>query len=231
MKRYEIINKKNKREIVLLKSKPCVWGKCSFCDYIEDNCTDDYEMDKLNRDILNNVTGIYSSLEVINSGSVFELTEVTLKRIKNIVESKNIKTLYFESYYGYKNKLEELRQYFQTNIVYKCGIETFDNDFRNNILNKNVHFGNPSEVAKYFDSICLMVGVKGQTKDMIERDIDYLTKYFRYGCINIYNNNSTNIEADFELIEWFKGKFKYLEENKYIDILWSNTDFGVGVSV
>lgn len=35
--RYNVIDNKNNREIVLLKSFPCVWGKCAFCDYIEDN--------------------------------------------------------------------------------------------------------------------------------------------------------------------------------------------------
>ena len=37
MERYSRILEKDKREIVLLKSRPCIWGKCSFCDYIEDN--------------------------------------------------------------------------------------------------------------------------------------------------------------------------------------------------
>ena len=34
MDRYSEITNKNQREIVLLKAFPCVWGKCSFCDYI-----------------------------------------------------------------------------------------------------------------------------------------------------------------------------------------------------
>ena len=35
--RYSKIVKKNPREIVLLKGKPCIYGKCNFCNYIEDN--------------------------------------------------------------------------------------------------------------------------------------------------------------------------------------------------
>ena len=35
-RRYSRITQKHPREICLLRSFPCVWGKCSFCDYIED---------------------------------------------------------------------------------------------------------------------------------------------------------------------------------------------------
>ncbi len=55
-----------------------------------------------------------------------------------------------------------------------------------------------------------------------------LAKYFKYGCINIFIDNTTNIKADNELIEWFREKYGYLEENPNIEILWNNTDFGVG---
>ena len=37
MERYSRITDKNRREIVLLRAFPCAWGKCTFCDYIEDN--------------------------------------------------------------------------------------------------------------------------------------------------------------------------------------------------
>ena len=41
MDRYSKIINKNSREIVLLKAFPCVWGKCSFCDYIDDKETEE----------------------------------------------------------------------------------------------------------------------------------------------------------------------------------------------
>ena len=40
MERYSRITEKNQREIVLLRAFPCAWGKCTFCDYIEDNGRD-----------------------------------------------------------------------------------------------------------------------------------------------------------------------------------------------
>ena len=46
--RYSKIENKNKREIVLLKSFPCKYGKCKFCNYIEDNSTDELEINKIN---------------------------------------------------------------------------------------------------------------------------------------------------------------------------------------
>ena len=56
MERYNRITNKNFREIVLLKAKPCAWGKCRFCDYIDDNSENIPEMVRLNREVLSHVT-------------------------------------------------------------------------------------------------------------------------------------------------------------------------------
>ena len=80
--RYSKIVKKNPREIVLLKGKPCIYGKCTFCNYIEDNSTDEELNNKINLEVLERITGEFEALEVINSGSVFELPEITLKKIR-----------------------------------------------------------------------------------------------------------------------------------------------------
>ena len=79
--RYSKITDKNQREICLLKAFPCAWGKCAFCDYIEDNSWDEAGMIALNNQVLNLVTGEYGVLEVINSGSCFELPKETLNKI------------------------------------------------------------------------------------------------------------------------------------------------------
>ncbi len=39
-----------------------------------------------------------------------------------------------------------MREYFEIPVVFKIGVETFDNDFRNNILNKNANFKTPQDV-------------------------------------------------------------------------------------
>lgn len=230
MNRYSReVGKARRRELVLLKGKPCVWGKCAFCDYIEDNSIDEDEMYRINSETLQLVTGEFKALEVINSGSVFELDKRTLKEIKRVVEEKGIELLYFESYYAYRKRLGEMREYFGIPIVVKCGIETFDDEFRNKVLNKGIHIDNISDVSDYFDSICLLVGVKGQKKESISRDIEILIKNFKYGCVNIFNDNSTPVKADRELIKWFDREYGDMLRGMYnVDYLVRNTDFGVG---
>ncbi|HIT06546.1 MAG TPA: radical SAM protein [Candidatus Scybalocola faecipullorum] len=228
MDRYSKITNKNVREIVLLKAFPCAWGKCAFCDYIDDNSKDEQAMVRLNSEVLKNVTGEFGVLEVIDSASCFELPKATLEEIRNIIREKHISKLFFESHWIYRKKLQQMRDYMGIPVVYKIGIETFDNDFRENVLNKHADFKTPEEVAAYFDSPCLMVGIQGQTKEMIDRDIEILKTYFKLGTINIYTNNTTPIRRDDELVAWFAQKYKYLDDDPSVEVLWQNTDFGVG---
>lgn len=228
MDRYNKITNKNNREIVLLRSFPCIWGKCSFCDYIDDNGRDEDELNKLNKEVLDNVTGEFGVLEVINSGSCFEIPKETMNYIKKIVDDKKIKLLFFESHWCYRNRLDEIRNFFNVPIIFKIGIETFDYDFRNNFLNKNAKFKDPKEVSENFQSVCLMVGIKGQTKEMIKKDIEILLENFKYGTINVFVNNTTSIKRDEELVQWFRKEYRYLDEHPTIEVLYHNTDFGVG---
>lgn len=67
----------------------------------------------------------------------------SLKYIKDIELDKGIKTLCFESGYSYRYRLSEITDYFEgIDIVFKCGIETFNDNFRNGYLNKGVYFNN-----------------------------------------------------------------------------------------
>ena len=228
MERYNRITNKNQREIVLLKAKPCVWGKCRFCDYIADNSRDIPAMVKLNREVLSRVTGEFGVLEVIDSASCFELPQETLEDIHRVIQEKHICKLFLESHWIYRNRLDEMRQFFGIPIVYKIGVETFDEDFRENYLNKHADFKSPEEVAALFDSPCIMVGIKGQTRDMIRRDMEILKKYFALGTVNVYTNNTTDVKADSELIAWFREEFGYLADDPAVEVLFENTDFGVG---
>lgn len=228
MIRYSEIPQKQAREIVLLKGGPCVWGRCAFCDYIEDNDPDPAACARLNREVLSQVTGKYRALEVINSASVFELPKETLEDIRRLTKEKAITRLFFECYWSYRERLEEMRTFFGLPIVFKCGIETFDDDFRNRVLKKGIVFQSPQEVARYFDSVCLLVGVQGQTREMIDRDMEILLAHFPYGCVNLFQNNSTPIKRDEELVRWFCEKYRFLQDNPNIDVLLENTDFGVG---
>lgn len=228
MDRYSEVTNKNVREIVLLKGFPCIWGKCSFCDYILDNSTSEEEINKINFEVLENITGKYKVLEVINSGSCFELPKATLLKIKEIIKEKNIEKLFLESHWAYKNKIQEMRDFFEIPIIFKIGVESFDYEFRNTFLNKNAKFKSIDELKKYFDSPCMMVGIKGQTKEMIDNDMEIVLNNFDHATINVFVNNSTNLERDDELVKWFIKKYKFLDENPKIEVLYNNTDFGVG---
>ena len=65
MDRYSKITNKNQREIVLLKGYPCVWGKCRFCDYIDDNSRDLEAMRALNQEVLSHITGEFGVLDIM----------------------------------------------------------------------------------------------------------------------------------------------------------------------
>lgn len=226
--RYSRITEKNRREICLLRGFPCKWGKCAFCDYIEDNGRDGQAMEELNRQVLSRVTGEFRVLEVINSGSCFELPEGTLQDIAGVIKEKHIEKLFFESHWMYRRRLDEMRRRMPVPVLFKIGVETFDRDFRERVLNKHADFQSPQEVAEYFDSPCLMVGIKGQTKEMISHDIDCLKKYFQLGTVNVYNNNTTPIRRDEELVRWFMEEYSWLREDPAVEVLYEITDFGVG---
>jgi len=226
--RYSFIENKTKREIVLLKGSPCRWGKCSFCDYTEDNSSDETSNASLNETVLGKVTGRYGVLEVINSGNIFELPGRTLNRIKQVIDEKGIHTLFFESHWIYRKKIQSMRDFFGIRTIVKTGLESFNRDFRENVLRKGFDYDQIDEVKEYFDSVCLLVAVKGQTRDMIERDIALAMEHFNHFTVNIYVENSTKIQPDYELRKWFSEKYSFLDELKKCDVLWVNTDFGVG---
>lgn len=106
MERYSIIHNKFPREFVLLQGTGCRWGRCSFCDYHTDVSDNPFE---INRAVLELVTGEYGVLDIINSGSCFELDDQTIALIQRIVQEKKIHTLWFEVHWMYRHRLEEFR--------------------------------------------------------------------------------------------------------------------------
>ncbi|MGL4904964.1 MAG: radical SAM protein, partial [Cetobacterium sp.] len=76
-------------------------------------------------------------------------------------------------------------------------------------------------------SICLLICVKGQTKEMIKKDIELGLKYFKSITINIFINNGTIVERDEELVKWFVQEYSYLQEDSRVELLIDNKDLGV----
>lgn len=230
MNRYSKITNvhKYKREIVLLKSRPCAYGKCTFCDYILDNSRNIDEINSINFEVLEKVTGEFGRLEIINSGNVFELPQATKNRIKEIVKEKNIKLLFVEAHWMYKDHLHKIKDIFETEIFIKTGLESFDDNFREKILNKGFYHDSSNQLSQLFDSVCLLIGVQGQTKEVIKKDIEIAKQYFNHTTLNLYMDNTTPIKADIELKKWFLEEYKDLFNDPQFEILVDNTDFGVG---
>ncbi len=230
MERYGVINEKRKREIVLLRGKGCVYRKCVFCDYYADGCRDEDENFKLNKSVLDKVTGVYGDLEVINSGSVFELDGKTLEYIKEVCARVGIMTLHFEAHYLYRAKIPALRNAFENfDLKMKLGLETFEYDVRENYLKKGIDCRDVKEICHGFDEANFLFGIKGQTKESMERDILLGLDNFERICINIMNENSTSVQPDKDVIRIFTEEIypKYKDDYR-MDILINNTDFGVG---
>ena len=86
--RYSVIEKKNPREILLLRGRGCGWRRCSFCDYHLDFSKNEEENYRLNKKELEKISGCYGKLEVINSGSFPELDERTIEDIRTVCGKK-----------------------------------------------------------------------------------------------------------------------------------------------
>lgn len=229
MQRYAEITSKLPREIVLLKGLPCVWSKCTFCDYIDDNTTDQALIERVANQELSKITGKHRRLEVINSGSIQELTPTVLNRIRDLLLQLQIEEFICESYWSYRKQWDRTRAFFEIPTRIKLGVETFDYHVRNVVLNKAMPFDSPDDVARLTDTICLMVGVKGQTQDMVRRDVEILLDKFSFGCVNLFTANAKSDGLmDEDIKAWFEEEFAWLNDHPTIEILGHNTDFGVG---
>ena len=227
MDRYSVITTKMPREFILLQGTGCRWRKCTFCDYHEDVSCHPFE---INREVLNQVTGEYGVLDVINSGSAIELDEESLKMLQQIIREKKIHTVWFEMHYMYRNKLTDFASRFApATVKFRCGIETFDPNLRT-AWNKGIRPDVTAEdVAKYFQGVCLLCCTQGETREHIVRDIALAKKYFEYFSINLFCNNHTSVQRDENLAQWFeKNIYPEIKNEPQIEVLLNNTDLGVG---
>lgn len=230
MERYSVITEKRPREIVLLRGSGCVYKRCAFCDYYFDSDRSEAANYALNRAVLSRVTGEYGDLEVINSGSVFELDDRTLDDIRDLCTRKHIVSLHFEAHYLYRDCIVALRKRFAPiALKMKLGLETFDYTFRENVLQKGIPEHDPAVIAAGFDEANLLFGLSGQSADSMRFDIDTGLQFFEHLCINIMCENTTSMRPDKTVIDSFlREVYPQIKENPRIDILLKNTDFGVG---
>lgn len=232
MERYSVIRGKNPREIVLLRGSGCQWRRCRFCDYHLDFCKDAEKNYQLNAQVLAHVTGELGRLEVINSGSFCDLDEKTLLLIRQICVEKSITNIHFECHWMHRDLVEEFRKFWQEKgitLTLKIGVETFDELFRESYLVKGMDGATPEDIAQYFDEVCLLMGLPGQSVEQMIQDIETGLAHFRRVCVNIMVENTTAIRPDPRVIRLFLEEvYPKYKENERVDILLENTDFGVG---
>ena len=227
MDRYSLIHTKMPREFVLLQGTGCRWKKCTFCDYHEDASEHPF---LVNKAVLQQVTGQYGVLDIINSGSAMELDEETLQLIQEIVREKRIHTLWFEAHYMYRKKLADFALRFApAQVKFRCGVETFDTTLRDRWKKGVPSSVTPEDIAQYFQGICLLFGTQGESKEHILKDIEIARKHFEYFSLNAFCNNSTSEKQDATLIAWFTQEvYPQIKDDPHIEILLENTDLGVG---
>jgi hypothetical protein len=227
MERYALIHDKMPREFILLQGTGCRWRKCTFCDYHLDAGTDPYTV---NAPVLEKVSGRYGVLDIINSGSAPELDEQTVSHIKRVVREKHIHTLWFEAHYMYRKRLAAFAaQFAPAQVKFRCGVETFDPTLRS-LWKKGIpEHVNATDIAQYFQGICLLCCTQGESREHILQDIELAKAHFEYFSVNVFCNNSTSVKQDPELAEWFiKEVYPLIKDDKRIEVLIQNTDLGVG---
>lgn len=227
MERYAVIHTILPREFVLLQGKGCKWKQCTFCDYHTDVSSDPY---LVNRKVLDEVTGVYGVLDIINSGSAMELDTQTIEEIRRVVKENNIHTIWFEAHYMYRYQLAKFAEQFEgVQVKFRCGIESFDGALREQWKKGVAAEVSAEDVAKYFQGVCLLCCTEGDSKERILRDIALAVQLFEYASVNVFCENTTLVKRDDSLVEWFVDEVcPELKRSNKIEILINNTDLGVG---
>lgn len=227
MNRYSRIENNFPREFLLLQGLGCKWRKCTFCNYYEDASTSAYET---NRPILEQVTGEFGVLDIINSGSAMELDSQTIALIKEVVKRKHIHTLWFEAHYMYRHQLADFAAQFEgVDVKFRCGIESFSPEMRRQ-WNKGITDDvTAADVARYFKGVCLLCCTDGDNRERILNDIELAKKHFEYFSVNLFCENGTSVHRNEELARWFIIEvLPQIKSIPGIEILVDNTDLGVG---
>ena len=230
MNRYSVISEGGfPREFLLLQGTGCRWRQCSFCDYHSDAGPDPFSV---NKPVLEQVTGEYGTLDIINSGSAAELDGETVEMIRRTVMDKGIHTLWFEMHYMYRHLLADFAAIFSpAKVKFRCGIESFDPALRLRWKKGIPASVTVEDVAGYFQGVCLLccTGVEGDDRERLVRDIAIARENFEYCSINLFCNNGTPLKRDETLARWFITElYPSLKTDPGLEILIGNTDLGVG---
>lgn len=229
MNRYSVIRGNFPREFLLLQGTGCRWGKCTFCDYHGDTSATPFSV---NREVLEQVTGKYGVLDIINSGSAMELDPDTLAMIRQVAIGKGIHTLWFEVHYMYRHRLAAFaRQFHPLTVKFRCGVETFSPTLRANWHKGIPPHVTPEDIARHFQGLCLLccTDTPGDTRERLLRDIDLAERHFEYYSVNVFCPNTTALRRNDDMLRWFLAEvYPTLQKSSKAEILIDNTDLGVG---
>lgn len=215
------------REFILLQGTGCAWKRCTFCDYFLDVTKDPF---LVNRPIIERLRGVTGVVDVINSGSAMELDDRTLEFLQEKIAELPVHTLWVEAHWMYRNKLGSFAEKFPgVTVKFRTGVETFDGELRSRWKKGIPSSVTPNQIAQYFSGACLLIGVQGQTRESIARDIKIALEYFEYFSVNAFVENSTDTRRDEALISWFEKEIlPGIKDNPKVEVLLHNTDLGVG---
>ncbi len=225
--RYSKITEGFKREFLLLQGRGCAWRRCSFCDYHEDVSADPFSV---NKEVLSHVTGEFGVLDIINSGSAMELDEATLDLTASIVREEQVHDLWFEAHWMYHMRLAAFAGRFPScRVHFRCGVESFNGALRES-WNKGMSASvTPEEVRRYFDGVCLLVGLEGQTREDVISSVETAERLFDYYSVNLFCPNSKPVVRDEALCRWFIEEYApVIRKSPKAEVLIDNTDLGVG---
>lgn len=229
MNRYSVIRGNFPREFLLLQGTGCRWGKCTFCDYHGDTSDTPFSV---NRKVLEQVTGEYGVLDIINSGSAMELDPDTLAMIRQVAIGKGIHTLWFEVHYMYRHRLAAFaRQFHPLTVRFRCGVETFSPTLRANWHKGIPPHVTPGDIARHFQGLCLLccTDTPGDTRERLLRDIDLAERHFEYYSVNVFCPNTTALRRNDDMLRWFLAEvYPTLQKSSKAEVLIDNTDLGVG---
>ena len=142
-----------------------------------------------------------------------------------------ITEVHFECHWLHRGAIVSFRDWFAAagvTVKIKIGVETFDALFRESYLDKGID-ASPLDIAAYFDEVCLLQGLPGQTVCSMLKDIAIGLAHFERVCVNIMQANARPIKPDPDVIAQFiQHVLPIYAEDRRVDILLENTAFGVG---
>lgn len=204
--RYGKVTKKYPREILMLVGVGCVWGKCTFCDYHLDRNVSVIKNFNINKKAIDMLTGEFKCVQVIDSGSTFELDFMTMIYLRDRCAKLGIEEIIFENHalYGqYRYMLDEVFGEVDIRIKSIVGAESLLPEFRDKYFNKGYGNVTANQLSMEFEWVNILIGFKGDSLTRITTDASLALGYFERVTFNVFSPNSTSFERDDELIDKF----------------------------